>query len=725
LGDHAREMLRWIVMASVCVWGACGFEHGEVMPPDAQVELPTVEFEMATSTVDEASGTVQIGVDLSNVSSEIVAVSYDVTGGNASRPDDYTLADGTLTFLPGQTHRTIEATINPDTIEESDETVAITLSSPTGAMLGANTHHTMTINADILPRVSFGNPSSSSAAEASDQSVDIVLTIPPTAPVTVELAVSGTATPGGVDDALTDGQVVTFAANETTKSVPLGVVQDLLDEDDETVVLDLKNPSTKLIIASANTTRTHTITDDDPLPNVSFALASSSTAESANAQLTVSLSAVSGRAVTVNYSVTGGTANVADATVVGAPGTLTFAPGQTTKTIDVTVMEDTLDEADETVVVTLATPVNATLVGITSHTLTITDNDNPPTVAFMTATSNTTEGNTGTTTVNLVVALSTASGLTVSVPYLVDVSSSANNPADYTIAASPLVIPAGMTTGNIAVTVKGDTLDEADETVVVSLGTPTNATAAAPTTHTLTIVDNDDPPTVMFSAATATQAEATTSVTVDVVLSGPSARSIIVPYTINASSTASSPSDYTLSPPSQVTMAPGQTSATITISIADDLVDESSETVTLDMDTPMNATPTTPQSYTLTIQDNDATPTVSWNPAESDLTENEGTALTPRNKTFTVVLSAATSVNVAVPLSYSGTATTLVDYSGPSSVTIVAGNKSANVTLSIVRDATRENGGDETIIMDIDSGNVTGATATMPLRRTYSLKDDD
>jgi hypothetical protein len=45
--------------------------------------------------------------------------------------------------------------------------------------------------------------------------------------------------------------------------------------------------------------------------------------------------------------------------------------------------------------------------------------------------------------------------------------------------------------------------------------------------------------------------------------------------------------------------------------------------------------------------------------------------------------------------------------------------------LSIVRDATKETGGDETIIMDIDSGNVTGATATAPLRRTYSLKDDD
>jgi hypothetical protein len=720
-------MSRWIAIAYLCVVAACGFEHGEVMPTDAQSVVPTVEFEMATSTVDEASGTVQIGVVLSEVATDIVAVSYDVTGGNASRPDDYTLADGTITFLPGQTVRTIDATINSDTIEESDETVAITLSSPTGATLGANTHHTMTINADILPRVSFADPSTSSAAEATDQTVDVVLTIPPTAPVTIELAVSGTATPGGVDDALTDGQVVTFAANETTKSVPIGVVQDLLDEDDETVVLGLKNPSAKLILASANTTRTHTITDDDPLPSVSFALASSSTAESANAQLTVNLSAVSGRAVTVNYSVTGGTANVADATVVGAPGTLTFAPGQTTKTIDVTVVDDTLDEADETVVVTLATPGNATIGGIASHTLTITDNDNPPTVGFMAATVITNEGNTGTTAVNLVVTLSTASGRNVSVPYVVDAASTANNPADYTLAASPLVIPAGMTSGNIVVTVKGDTLDEASETVVVNLGPPTNATLGTVTTETLTINDDDNPPTVKFATATAMQNEATTNVTIDVALSTPSGRTVTVPYTINASTTASNPADYTsIAPAGEVTIAAGQTTGTITITLVDDFLDEANETITLDLDSPANATLAAPSSYTLTIVDNDPAPSVSWSTAESDVTENEGTSPpgpATRTKTFTIVQSAMSTKNVVVPISYSGTATPTTDYTGPASVTITAGMTSATATLTIVKDGTKENGQDETIIMDI--GTVTSATATSPTRRTYSLKDDD
>jgi hypothetical protein len=111
-----------------------------------------------------------------------------------------------------------------------------------------------------------------------------------------------------------------------------------------------------------------------------------------------------------------------------------------------------------------------------------------------------------------------------------------------------------------------------------------------------------------------------------------------------------------------------------------------------------------------------------------DVTENEGTSPpggATRNKTFTLVLSAAAATNVVVPLSYSGTATPVTDYTGPSSVTINAGATSGNVTLAIVKDGIKENGADETIIMDINSASVTGATAASPQRRTYSLKDDD
>ena len=97
----------------------------------------------------------------------------------------------------------------------------------------------------------------------------------------------------------------------------------------------------------------------------------------------MALSAASSQTVTVNYAVTGGTATGGgvDYTLLGT-GTLTFTPGDTSENVSLTIINDTLDEDDETVIVTLSSPVNATLGANTTHTRTITDNDNPPTVAF-------------------------------------------------------------------------------------------------------------------------------------------------------------------------------------------------------------------------------------------------------------------------------------------------------------------------------------------------------
>ena len=57
-----------------------------------------------------------------------------------------------------------------------------------------------------------------------------------------------------------------------------------------------------------------------------------------------------------------------------AAGTLTFTPGDTSESISLSVVDDSLDEANETVIVTLSGPVNATLGANTTHTYTITDN---------------------------------------------------------------------------------------------------------------------------------------------------------------------------------------------------------------------------------------------------------------------------------------------------------------------------------------------------------------
>ncbi|HEY5945383.1 MAG TPA: Calx-beta domain-containing protein, partial [Kofleriaceae bacterium] len=184
----------------------------------------------------------------------------------------------------------------------------------------------------------------------------------------------------------------------------------------------------------------------------------------------------------------------------------------------------------------------------------------------------------------------------------------------------------------------------------------------------------------------------------------------------------------TISPPSPVVIPAGNTSTTITIAMKEDTLYESDETVIVALGTPTNATLATPATYTFTIKDDDQEPSVSWNPAESNLSEPEGTqgsGTQTRQVTYTMVLSAASGLPVSVPIMYTGTATFGTDYTGPATVMFQPGETSTNVVLEIVKDLVPEPGPAETITMTINSGGVTNATPQMPLVRAYSIQDDD
>ena len=365
--------------------------------------------------------------------------------------------------------------------------------------------------------------------------------------------------------------------------------------------MDLGTPTNATL--GATTTHTYTITDDDAAPTVAFAVASSSGGESTTSvNLTVNLSAASGKAVSVPFSVnvsSTATGGGTDYTIAASP--LTFNAGEITKNISITINSDTTDENDETIVVDLGTPTNATLGATTTHTYTITDDDAAPTVAFAVASSS---GGESTTSVNLTVNLSAASGKAVSVPFSVNVSSTATGGGtDYTIAASPLTFNAGEITKNISITINSDTTDENDETIVVDLGTPTNATLGATTTHTYTITDDDAAPTVAFSTSSSSGNETVTPANIAVTLSSASGLTVSVNYSVTGG-TATSGTDYSLSA-GTLTFNPSETTKNISITIIDDGVVETNETIIVGLNTPSNATLGAITSHTYTIMDND------------------------------------------------------------------------------------------------------------------------
>ena len=130
----------------------------------------------------------------------------------------------------------------------------------------------------------------------------------------------------------------------------------------------------------ATTVHTNTITDNDAPPSVAFTLASSSIAEDGVTAIVVAdLSAPSGRPVTVDYTITGGSATGAGKDYTLAAGTLVFIVEDPSEGFTISIVDDALDEIDEDVVITLSNPADATLGVTTIHALTITDNDAAPT----------------------------------------------------------------------------------------------------------------------------------------------------------------------------------------------------------------------------------------------------------------------------------------------------------------------------------------------------------
>src|SRR5205814_2262215 len=134
----------------------------------------------------------------------------------------------------------------------------------------------------------------------------------------------------------------TFPAGTTTQDITVTVKGDTLDEANETFNVTLSAPSGAAI---ADGTGVGTITDDDTAPTLSIADATTTEGNSATvtAVFTATLSAVSGRTVTVGYSTADGTAT-AGSDYTAATGTLTFAAGETSKTISISVPGDTTDE---------------------------------------------------------------------------------------------------------------------------------------------------------------------------------------------------------------------------------------------------------------------------------------------------------------------------------------------------------------------------------------------
>jgi chitinase len=280
-----------------------------------------------------------------------VTVQVQTQDGTASAGSDYTaLPATTLTFGANETSKSVAVAIVGDTTVESNETFTVVLSNPTAAFLAKGTG-TGTITDDDNA-IGF-SAATTSVAEGAGK---VTLTLTRTgsnAPVSAQIATaSGTATAG--QDFTSATTTVSFAANETSTTVDIPIASDTLPEADETFTVTLSGPQGGATLGEPAAT-TVTILDDDAEPTVGLASTTPSEIEGRSAAVTVTLSQASGRIISVSYATRDGSAT-APTDYTAASGVLSFAPGETSKSISIPLLRDGTYEGPETFALVLSAP---------------------------------------------------------------------------------------------------------------------------------------------------------------------------------------------------------------------------------------------------------------------------------------------------------------------------------------------------------------------------------
>lgn len=287
---------------------------------------------------------------------------------------------------------------------------------------------------------------------------------------------------------------------------------------------------------------------------------------------------------TVRYATSEGTAK-APGDFIGKSGKVRFAGNRLTRNVTVTVVGDTIDEANETFFLVLSSPVGATIADARGEA-TITDDDPPPTVSVAPSVT-VPEGNSGNHSFASVdITLSQASGRSVSVSYATVDGTATTADNDYLAQSGTVDFAPGQTLQTKVVNVVGDDAIEADETFDVQISSPLHATLGNATT-VVTITNNDPVPSgsavLSVSGASVREGKLGTTrlLSFTIVRSGETTTAVDVDFaTTNGS--ASAPTDY-LAATGNVTFGANETTKTIDVTVNGDRRLEHNETFFLSL----------------------------------------------------------------------------------------------------------------------------------------------
>ncbi len=527
------------------------------------------------------SGTASMtfNVTLSVAASQVVSVAYTTSNGSATSGSDYTAANGTLIFSPGDTVKTVTVQANGDTDIESNETFNVDLSGAVNSSIADGRGVGTIVNDDTAISI---NDVSLTEGNSGTKAFTFSITLSPAVPVAVSVnyATSFGSAVSPSDYTHVPVTTVNFNANESSKPVTVTVNGDTDIEPDEDFLVSLSSPIGGTIGDGQGTGLI--INDDANITINDIALNEGNSGSTAFA-FDVTISPPIPVPVSVNYATQADSAS-AGSDYSSANGTLNFNANQVTKQVTVTVSGDTSPEPDEVFFLNLSSPSGAALADnqgkatILNDDVTISIND----VSQV-------EGNAGTTAFNFTVSLSSPSSQSISVDYITD-NGSATSGSDYVAGNGSVNFGPNETSKAVSVPVIGDTNPEPNETFTVNLSGASNA-SIADAVGVGTILNDDAGSVSTLSINDVSQNEGnsgTTNFTFTVNLTPASAQTVTVKYS-TADATAAAPGDYAATAPTILSFAPGEISKQIAITVIGDTAEEPNETFAVNLTDPGNA----------------------------------------------------------------------------------------------------------------------------------------
>ncbi|MFC7526893.1 Calx-beta domain-containing protein, partial [Parapedobacter sp. GCM10030251] len=549
------------------------------------------------------NGEFTISLPAGITSEEQITVNYTMNG-TATADGDYTAITGVLVIPAGANGVSVPVSVQNDQIIEGAETVVMTLaggSSTSFTLTASDTNGSATVNiADDDNTALNQTLSVVNTRDGAEPGINgalmisLPLGITAAEDIMVNYAVTGTATSGTDYTALTSSVII--PGGENGIAVPVVVIDDRIIEGTETVVLTLTGGTSSSFAFTASGTdgeaAVHIADDENTDANriLSIAGTTDGAEPGTDGAFTISLpSGITATAdITVNYTVTGTATGGTDYTAL--TGTVTIPAEENGIAVPVTVSDDRIIEGAETVVLTLTGGSSTSLAFTASSTdgeatVNIADDESTVPANLELAVSKGADGSEPGTDGSFMISL--PSGITVSEDITVSYTATGTAEAgtDFTALTGTIVIPAGENSITVPVAVSDDRIIEGSETVILTLTGGTSASFTFTGTGSATVEIADDESTVpanhalsIINNGNASEPRTDGNFTISLPAGITAAEDITVTYTVGGTATAGL--DYT-APAGTAVIPAGQNSVMVPVSVLDDHLRESAETVVM------------------------------------------------------------------------------------------------------------------------------------------------